>query len=117
MNDVLAWVIGPGLPIGGAAALLLFIIKNPEKLARTIPRVIAAWRNEWAKVDESKLHQLEARAALLDFEDKAANALGDLETIPSGNALSGPGTYKLEILGPCTDLNSDDSKPNGMDDD
>lgn len=96
--DLLAWVGQHGVGFGGAVALLIFVLTNPDKLTGAIPRSIAAWREGWAAADEAKVHQLNARDNRKRFESEAARILVDLDAVPSDTALSGPGTGRLEIL-------------------
>lgn len=93
--DLLAWVSG-GAGLGGAVALFVFVLKNPDMIAGAIPRSIAGWREGWAVADEAKVHQLTARVQRKRFEIEAARILVELDAVPSATALSGPGTGRLE---------------------
>jgi hypothetical protein len=96
--DLLAWVSQHGVGVGGAAALFIYVLKNPDKVVGALPRSIAAWREGWADADDAAIHRLTARINRKRFESDAARILEDLDAVPSDTALSGPGTGKLEIL-------------------
>ncbi|WP_161886508.1 hypothetical protein [Marisediminicola antarctica] len=89
--DLLAIVeqYGNGLlGVGGTAALLIYVLKNPDNLAGAIPRAIAAWRGGWADADDARPRQLVARSARKRFEAEAGDILRAIDAKPSQTALS-----------------------------
>jgi hypothetical protein len=99
--DLLAWADhdwGGLLGTGGVAALFIYIVKNPTKIAEAIPRVITSWRENWAKADDAAVNRLKAKINRKQFEKDAKRLLKDLDAVPSDTALSGAGTSRLELL-------------------
>ncbi|KGJ72232.1 hypothetical protein GY21_16745 [Cryobacterium roopkundense] len=86
------------LGTGGLAAMFIYLVRNPTKVAEAIPRAVTAWRENWAKADEAKVHQLTAKIDRKDFEQKAKICLNKIDSVPSVTALSGTGTSRLELL-------------------
>lgn len=99
--DLLAIVeqYGNGLlGAGGAAALFIYVLKNPDKIAGAIPRAIAAWRGGWADADDARVRQRVASSDRKRFEAEARDLLKAIDAKPSQTALSGDDTRSLEAV-------------------
>ncbi|MBD8103862.1 MULTISPECIES: hypothetical protein [Plantibacter] len=100
--DVFVWVGEQwgALGTGAVAALLLYVLKNPEKVSEAIPRMVAGWREQWARADDARIAQITARENRRAFERDAGQILRRMNSRPTGSALSGLGTSNLELTSP-----------------
>lgn len=100
--DVFVWVGEQwgALGTGAVAALLIYVLKNPERVSEAIPRMVAGWREQWARADEAKIAQVTARKNREAFQRDADEILARLDGGPTATALSGRGTSNLELIAP-----------------
>ncbi|MGK9147187.1 hypothetical protein KXS11_06125 [Plantibacter flavus] len=99
--DLYAWVqAGWGaLGTGVVAALFTYVIKNPDKVAEALPRMVAGWREQWTRADEARIAQLMARSRRKTFEEQARSVIELFPTV-TATSLSGDGTSNLDLAAP-----------------
>ncbi|WP_137755282.1 hypothetical protein [Agrococcus sp. SGAir0287] len=62
-----------------AVALLIWILKNPDKVSGILPNFIAGWHEGWARVHKGKLERLQAK---VDFDDEVRSIRADMKSTP-----------------------------------
>lgn len=65
------------------AALLAWILKNPDKVSGIIPSFLAGWHEGWARVDKGKLERAKTKAALAEFDEQVRSARDEMKSPPA----------------------------------
>jgi len=80
-----------------AAAFFIWVLKNPEKVAGALPRAIAEWREQWARVTRAGTDQRRARLERERFEEDTKVALESMKNTPSVTGLATNDPVSLTI--------------------
>jgi hypothetical protein len=89
--DILVTIQSVAHSIGGpgaAAALLIWVLKNPEKVVSAVPRAVAEWREQWTRVTRAGTNRQRAKLERTQFETEAAHALKEMKGAPTVTGLA-----------------------------
>jgi hypothetical protein len=79
------------------AGLFLYVLKNPDRLSGALPKFIAEWHEQWARVTRAKTDRLRAKKEAYEFEVDAQADLEGMTVLPSATEFASHDSRPLEL--------------------